>query len=251
MTHIVLSNVDLELPVFTARSRGLLNTILAAANHERARLERTGLFKAKVHALRGLNLRVVSGERIGLLGINGSGKTTLLKVLSGAYEPTGGVADISGSIASLTDLMVGLDSEASGYENVRIKNRHLGGSKADFNKLLEDVRSFSELGPYLDLPVRTYSSGMVLRLAVALSTTKGADIVLMDEMIGVGDARFVAKTEARLRTIMTHSAILVIASHNVQILQTFCTRGLVMSEGSVEYDGDIESAISHYYSSIK
>jgi ABC-2 type transport system ATP-binding protein/lipopolysaccharide transport system ATP-binding protein len=213
---------------------------------EKKRLQRTGLFSANVHALKGISLEICDGERVGLLGLNGSGKTTLLKVLSGAYEPTSGSIISNGSIGSLTDLMIGMDPEATGYENVRMKNSQMGGAKRDLDELYEDVKQFTGLGEYLDLPIRTYSSGMVLRLAVALSTTRTSEILLMDEMIGVGDMHFVQKTEERIQKIMSSSAILVLASHSDGILRRFCSRGIVLNEGTVVYDGAIDSAIRFY-----
>jgi len=246
MASLELRDVHVDLPVFTSRSRGLLNSVFRYSQRERARVEAVGIFTYRVHALRGIDLVIRDGERVGLVGRNGAGKTTLLRVLSGAYEPTQGEISIEGKVSSLTDLTLGMDVDASGYENIAMRAIHLGKSRREARALAADVEDFTELGEYLHLPVRTYSSGMMLRLAFAVSTAIAPDILLMDEMIGAGDALFMAKAKARIEALMARVKILVLASHNDQIVRAFCNRALCLGEGRILYDGDVQSCLDFY-----
>jgi ABC-type polysaccharide/polyol phosphate transport system ATPase subunit len=246
MANLELRGVHVDLPVFTARSRGLLNSVFRYAQRERARVEAVGMFSYHVHALRGIDLGIRDGDRLGLVGRNGAGKTTLLRVLSGAYEPTRGEISIEGAVSSLTDLTLGMDQDASGYENIAMRAIHLGKNRAQTKDLVADVEAFTELGDYLHLPVRTYSSGMMLRLAFAISTAVAPEILLMDEMIGAGDAQFMGKAKARMESLMEKVKILVLASHNDSIIRNFCNRALCLSEGSILFDGDVESCLAFY-----
>jgi ABC-type polysaccharide/polyol phosphate transport system ATPase subunit len=246
MARLELTGVHVDLPVFTSRSRGLLNSVFRFAQRERARVESVGMFSYEVHALRGIDLRIREGDKVGLVGRNGAGKTTLLRVLSGAYEPTRGEIAIEGPVSSLTDLWLGMDQDANGYENIAMRAIHLGKSRAEAKDLVADVEAFTELGDYLHLPVRTYSSGMMLRLAFAISTAVAPQILLMDEMIGAGDAHFMGKAKSRMASLMAKVKILVIASHNDAIIRDFCNRAICLSEGRILFDGDVESCLAFY-----
>jgi ABC-type polysaccharide/polyol phosphate transport system ATPase subunit len=246
MPFISLHDVHVELPVFTSRSVGLINTIFSYAKREKKRLEATGRFSFVVHALRGVSLNVSDGERVALIGRNGAGKTTLLRVLAGAYEPTFGTVVRNGSVTALTNITLGMDLDATGYENIRIRAIQMGLSKAAEADLRFSVEEFTELGEYLNLPVRTYSSGMLLRLAFAMSVHNSPEILLMDEMISTGDAQFLNKMQARLSKIMTEAKILVLASHQEDILRRFCTRGILLQNGEIIFDGALDECLSKY-----
>jgi len=250
MPSLDLRNAHVEIPVFSSRSRGLINSFFGYARREQSRIEAVGLRSYQVHALRGVNLQIRDGERVGLVGQNGAGKTTLLRVLSGAYEPTQGTIDIAGKVSSLTDLALGMDMEASGYENIRLRALYLGLSRREAKALEKDAEDFTELGGYLELPVRTYSSGMMLRLAFAVSTAITPDILLMDEMVGAGDAQFLQKAKTRLESLMQKASILVLASHNDQIIRSFCSRALCLQAGTIVFDGDVESCLAFYRESL-
>lgn len=248
LASIELNNVHIDLPVYTSRSRGLINEVFRFAPKERARVEAAGLFTYQVHALRGVTLSAEDGERIGLIGPNGAGKTTLLKVLSGAFEPAIGQVAISGQIGSLTDLTLGMDMEANGYDNIKMRGLALRKSRAQISDLVADVEAFCELGSHLALPVRTYSAGMQLRLAFAMSTAAVPDILLMDEVVGAGDAKFQDKAKARLDGMISNVRILFIASHSEDIIKRFCSRAIYLKGGLIQFDGSVDDCLQAYYS---
>ena len=175
---------------------------------------------------------------MGLTGHNGSGKSTLLRVLAGVYEPTGGILKISGSVASLLDISIGMDPEVTGLENIFLRGLIMGLTRDQIKKKVEEIVDFSELGNFIDLPVRTYSSGMSMRLAFSISTSIEADILLMDEWLSVGDADFVKKAEVRLKSLVKKTPILVMASHSPDILKEVCTR-IIRLDGGRIVDGDV------------
>ncbi|KSB88856.1 sugar ABC transporter ATP-binding protein [Caulobacter vibrioides] len=184
-----------------------------------------------VTALRGVNLSLRAGDRLGIVGSNGSGKTTLLRTLAGAYMPDEGRLEIHGRVASLLDLQVGLDPSATGIENIRLRCLVAGMSTAEINEKLPQIAEFSGLGAYLAMPLKTYSAGMLARLAFAAATAIDADILLMDEWIAVGDADFQEQAHERLTSLVESARILVLASHNPQILKSFCNKVIRMEGG--------------------
>jgi len=190
-----------------------------------------------VRALDGISFELKEGDRLGLTGHNGSGKSTLLRVLAGVYEPTGGSLSVQGRIASLLDISIGMDPEASGLENIFLRGVLLGLSKADIQKKTEEIIDFSGLGDFIDLPIRTYSSGMSMRLAFSIATSVEADILLMDEWLSVGDADFVKKAEDRLKALVNKTPILVMASHSPEILKEVCSRVMRLEKGKICLEG--------------
>ncbi len=244
MAHLSLSQVSVDFPVFTSQSKGLINTLMGFKGASKGRIDsQDGGRHFAVHALRDVSLSFKKGDRVGLIGRNGAGKSTLLRVLSGVYEPTSGSISSSGRISALTDLMLGMDPEASGYEFIVTRGVVMGLTSAQARGLTADVEDFSELGEYLHLPVRTYSSGMLLRLAFAVATAVSTDILLMDEMIGVGDNAFLAKAGQRLERLMNSVDILVLASHNEGILRDFCEKGVLLAGGHVVMTGALEACL--------
>jgi ABC-type polysaccharide/polyol phosphate transport system ATPase subunit len=244
MAHLSLSQVSVDFPVYTAQSKGLINTLMGFKGASKGRIDsQDGGRHFAVHALRDVTLAFNKGDRVGLIGRNGAGKSTLLRVLSGVYEPTSGSISSDGRISALTDLMLGMDPEASGYEFIVTRGVVMGLTSAQARALTADVEDFTELGDYLHLPVRTYSSGMLLRLAFAVATAIRTDILLMDEMIGVGDNAFLAKAGLRLQHLMNNVDILVLASHNESILRQFCDTGVLLSEGRVVMAGPLETCL--------
>lgn len=189
-----------------------------------------------VRALDQITFTFEHGERVGLTGHNGSGKTTLLRVLSGVYAPVHGSLDVRGKIASLLDVSMGLDPDATGFENIYLRGIMDGLKPSVIRDKIDDIADFTELDEYLNLPVRTYSSGMMLRLAFAISTSVEADILIMDEWLSVGDAQFSAKAADRLEKLVSKAGILVIASHDPKLIERVCTRRIHLEHGKIMSD---------------
>ena len=230
MTNINLLNVEVEFPIYTP-DRSLKRSLVAGALG--GKFSSKGSPRRGVKGLSGINLEIHSGERIGLYGANGSGKTTLLRVLSGAYAPTYGKVNVNGRIASLLDITLGMDADSTGWENIVLRGLIMGMSLKEINCKKDEIGDFSELGQFLDLPLRTYSTGMQLRLAFAASTSIDANIVLLDEWLSVGDADFQKKATSRLKNMLKKSEILVIASHSEPLLSDLCSRIVYMEHGSI------------------
>lgn len=240
MAFVRLENCGLFLPVYGTGNRSLKQIVLSAATG--GKIASSSRHVTVVQALRDINLDISSGDRIGLIGHNGAGKTTLLRMLAGIYEPTFGVMRRSGSVTSLLDVTLGLDHESTGYDNIVLRGLIMGESKARMKQLTPSIAEFSELGDYLNMPVRTYSSGMVLRLAFSIVTSIQADILLMDEWLSVGDASFVAKAEERMQKLVGNASILVLASHNPAIINDLCTMTVELEHGTIKQVSRLERA---------
>lgn len=228
---IKAENITVDFPVYNSPHRSLKKNILKLATGGRISSDATG--GVLVRALDDVSFALQEGDRLGLTGHNGSGKSTLLRVLAGVYEPTGGALEIIGRVVSLLDISIGMDFEASGIENVFLRGLLLGLSRSQIQKRTEEIIEFSGLGEYIDLPVRTYSSGMVMRLAFSIATSVEADILLMDEWLSVGDTDFVKKAEDRLKALVSKTPILVMASHSPEILKEVCTRVVRLEGGRI------------------
>lgn len=187
-----------------------------------------------------------AGDRVGLIGHNGAGKSTLLRVFSGSYEPSSGTCDINGTVSSLIDIMMGMDPELSGADNIVLRGAFVGMSLREARQAIPEIAEFAELGPYLQLPMRTYSSGMLMRLAFAVSTTRVPDILLFDEMISFGDASFAAKARRRVETMVDRASILALASHDLSSLRTYCNRAVMLDRGSVVCEGSVDEVWDFY-----
>ncbi|MDF3982440.1 ABC transporter ATP-binding protein [Luteibacter sp. PPL201] len=231
MASILLDNCSLSLPVYGTGNRSLKQMVMSAATG--GRIAGGSRQITVVEALRDISLAIEAGDRIGLLGHNGAGKTTLLRLLGGVYEPSGGALRIEGRVTSLIDVTLGMDFEATGYENILLRGLMLGIPRPEIRRLTPDIAEFSGLGDYLAMPVRTYSSGMVLRLAFSIVTSVHADILLMDEWLSVGDAEFVKKAEDRLKALVDKASILVLASHNPKIINDLCNITVSLEHGRI------------------
>lgn len=231
MAHIHASAVVIEFPLFGSIHRSLKSTVLHVATG--GRLATDTAHRMVVRALDGVSFDIREGDRVGLIGHNGAGKTTLLRALSGVYEPIGGTLDVSGRVASLLDLNLGVDPDASGMENIMLRGALAGLRPAQIRAKTEEIAEFTELGDYLEMPVRTYSSGMQLRLVFAVSTSIDADILLMDEWLSVGDAQFSKKASQRLESLVDRTPILVLASHSPELIRKVCNRVFRLEHGSL------------------
>ena len=186
------------------------------------------------------------GDRVGLVGHNGAGKSTLLRLLSGIYEPTRGVASVTGRVAPVFDLGVGMDPEISGFENIIIRGLFLGQTRKQMLAKVDEIAEFTELGDYLSMPLRTYSTGMRVRLAMGVVTSIDPEILLLDEGIGAVDAEFLKKAQSRLQSLVERSGILVFASHSNEFLARLCKTAMWIDHGTIKMTGGIEDVVRAY-----
>lgn len=199
-----------------------------------------------IHALKNISLKISSGERVGLLGHNGAGKSTFLKTVAGLYPISSGNLNVTGQVRSLFDLSLGFEPDATGRENILYRGLLLGLSPKFMRGKEDEIVEFAGLGEFIDYPIKTYSAGMQVRLAFAISTAVGGDILLLDEVIGAGDANFMAKARARISQLIEQSEIMVLASHDFGSLESLCERGIVFHHGELAFDGPVKQAIRHY-----
>lgn len=247
MARIRFENVSVDFPIYNASGRSLKKSLMRVATGGQLGADEQG--RVVVRALEGLNFTFNDGDRVGLVGHNGAGKSTLLRLLAGVYEPTQGVARIDGAVGSLLDISLGIDAEATGRENIFLRGGLLGLSRREVHRHLDAIIEFSELGDFIDMPVRTYSTGMHLRLAFAVSTVVRPEILLMDEWLSVGDESFKHKAEARMKDIVQSTSILVIASHSRDLILHTCNRALWLEHGKVRLDGKPEEVVTQYFGS--
>lgn len=215
-----------------------------------------GLFRSSVnpavavHALSGINLSAKDGERIGVIGHNGAGKSTLLKLLAGIYPPTAGTREVDGRICSLFDISLGFEPEASGWDNITYRAYLQGETPASLKGKIDGIAAFTELGDFLDLPVRHYSSGMMMRLAFAISTAIEPEVLLVDEVLAVGDLSFQHKAQARMKEMMATARVMVIVAHDLGTIRDLCTSVVWMEHGQVKLQGRPGEVIAAYKKSV-
>ena len=245
MAQIKFEDVSIEIPIFNATGRSLTSKILEVATGGKLDADPNG--RVMVRALSNINIEFLDGDRVGLIGHNGAGKSTILRALSGVYAPTKGQATISGEIGSLIDISLGINPEATGRENVFVRGRLLGLTKREIAACYDEIVDFAELGDFMEMPVRTYSSGMHLRLAFAVSTVVRPEILLMDEWLSVGDENFKHKAEARLLEMVDATKILAIASHSRELIEKVCNRAIWLEHGQVKMDGPVADVLPAYF----
>jgi ABC-type polysaccharide/polyol phosphate transport system ATPase subunit len=239
MAHISLKNVSLRYPIYSQKSRSAKRFLITRLGGSISTHKNTVV----VDALRGINLELQDGDRLGIVGHNGAGKTTLLRVLSQIYEPQTGIVTVEGKSSSLVDITLGMDVDSTGWENIIYRGVFLGLTYERAAELSPSIAEFSELGEYLDMPVRTYSSGMFMRLAFAITTSIYPDILIMDEMIGAGDARFFDKAITRVSEMMDRTKILVVATHHNFTISRFCNKVLWLEKGQIKALGAIDDVL--------
>jgi lipopolysaccharide transport system ATP-binding protein len=243
MARIRIENVSVDFPLFHGSSRSLKKTVVAAAS---GRLGEDKRQRPVVQALRDVDIELGSGDRLGLIGTNGAGKTTLLRAIAGIYEPVAGRIRVEGSLNALLDPMLGMNVELTGRENIMLRGLYNGFSKTQIAVLEDDVQDFAELGEFLDLPVRFYSSGMVVRLGFAMATAIRPQVLLMDEWFLAGDANFMAKARTRLEGVVRGAEILVLSSHMSAAVLEWCNRVIWMDHGRVRMDGPAAEVMAAY-----
>lgn len=244
MAHIIFEHVNVDFPIYNAKNRSLKNTVMQAATGGKVSFGAEGTV---IRSLEDVSFEIHEGERVGIVGHNGAGKSTLLRALSNVYAPTAGRAEIVGEIGSLVDIGLGIDGEATGRENIYIRGALLGLRRREIEKRFDEIAEFSELGEFINMPVRTYSSGMHLRLAFAVATIIRPEILLMDEWLSVGDAAFNEKAEQRLSDLVKSSRILVIASHSRELIERTCNRAMWFEHGRLKLDADPQTVCKAYW----
>lgn len=248
MAEITVEHAFVEIPVQGVGGDSLKTLLLRRAVG--GRLAKTGS-GVLVSALSDISFEARDGDRIGLVGHNGAGKTSLLRMLAGVYPPTRGRVRVTGRISPMLNVSLGMSHEATGIENVRICGALWGLSREEIDASLDEVVQFTELGDYLNMPVRTYSSGMLMRLAFAIATMRQPEVLLIDEVIGTGDAAFVEKARARLERIAIDARILVLSSHSPAILEQLCNRAIWLKEGAIAAHGSLDEILPAYAEAMK
>lgn len=232
-----------DFPIFDARTRSIKQSFLGKAGGV---IGRNSSNVVIVEALKNINLHLREGDRVGLVGHNGAGKSTLLRLLSGIYEPTRGSAVVNGRVAPVFDLGVGMDPEISGYENIIIRGLFLGQTRQQMKEKIDEIAEFSELGDYLEMPLRTYSTGMRVRLAMGVVTSIDPEILLLDEGLGAVDAAFMRKARHRLEDLVRRSGLLVFASHSNEFLAQLCDKAIWIDHGEAVLAGGVEEVVRAY-----
>jgi ABC-2 type transport system ATP-binding protein len=242
LVSITTKDACVDFPIFDAKSRSLKKTVigLVGGNIE------TAAKVPVIEALRDISLNLEHGARVGLVGHNGAGKSTLLRLLAGIYEPTRGVADVRGRVAPVFDLGVGMDPEISGLENIIVRGLFLGMTRKEMEERIDDIAEFTELGDFLRMPLRTYSTGMRIRLALGVVTSIDPEILILDEGIGAVDAAFLNKSKKRLAELVERSGLLVFASHSDEFLRDLCDTAIWMEHGRIRKQGEIEEVLQAY-----
>jgi len=243
VTAIFLKNVGIDIPIYDVSQASLKKALLGRTIG--GRFAQSGSYFI-VNALKNLDFEAREGDRIALVGDNGAGKSTLLRVVSHVYPPTYGTAHIVGKVSPMFETTLGMDMDATGFENIQISGTIWGLTRAQIRNSIDDVVEFTELGDYLKLPIRTYSNGMLLRLAFAIATLRDPEILLIDEVIGVGDSGFFQKAFSRLLNLIERSRILMLAAHRDDLLRRVCNKAVWLSHGSLMAYGEIESVLSAY-----
>lgn len=241
---ISISNVTVDFPVFNAVNMSLKNRVISAATGGILG-QKDGL--VTIRSLHNINLEIRAGERVGLIGHNGAGKTTLLRVISGIYHPTIGEVKINGQCVSLINIGLGIDPEATGRENIRLRSAMMGLTPAETRKKMEEIIEFSGLGEFINMPFRTYSTGMQLRLAFSVSTCISPQILVMDEWLTTGDEEFKARAETRLTSVVDATDILILASHSAELLARNCNRIIQLERGEIIRDGTFGEVGKEYF----
>ncbi|MFJ3484648.1 ABC transporter ATP-binding protein [Pseudomonas sp. NPDC090202] len=234
MTYLIAEDVTVDYPILDVSHRSFKKDALSWVTG--GRIGETGRHHLTIRALDNVSLDIQPGQRIGLLGHNGSGKSTFLKVMAQVYWPTLGRLKSAGRVTSLLDLTLGMEVEATGYENIYLRGAILGVKPGEIKQTIHDIAEFSGLGDYLRLPLRTYSSGMLVRLGFSISTAFPADIILMDEWLGVGDAQFQEQANKRLHEMTSNASILVLASHSPELISSVCNRCIRLEHGKIVED---------------
>ena len=245
MAKIELQNVSLTFTVHQRKRVPFKEYVLQTLIHRRPISTAVA-----VHALAGVNLSLRDGDRLGVVGHNGAGKSTLLKLLAGIYPPTDGTREVEGKICSLFDISLGFEPEATGWDNISYRAFLQGESPASLRKKIDGIAEFTELGSFLDVPVRHYSAGMMMRLAFSIATAIEPEVLLVDEVLAVGDMAFQEKAQARMKEMMGSARIMVVVAHDLSTIRKTCNRAIWMQQGHIMQAGPTEEVVDAYVASV-
>lgn len=245
MAEIVLKDVVAEFPVYGTQL-SLRNVLFNRVVGGVLRRQNAVGQRLVVRALENVSLTINHGDQVGIIGHNGAGKSTLLRVFAGIYEPSAGTIGIDGRVSPLFNTSPGLDPDDTGYENIVTCGLLLGMTRAEIQRKLPEIEAFSELSGYLSLPARTYSSGMLVRLGFAIATAIDPEILLLDEELGAGDARFAIHAAKRVKALIERSSIMVLASHSAELIGQMCNRAVLLDHGRVVADGPTKDVLELY-----
>jgi len=248
MSRIDLQAVHVEFPIYNVNARSLKKSFIHLATGGSVMTDAND--HLVVSALKDINLTIEHGDRVGLIGHNGAGKSTFLRLVSGIYEPSRGDIKIEGHISPILDLMHGMETEFTGYENIILRGTFLGNSRKQINEQIENIAEFSGLGDYLSMPVRTYSSGMMVRLAFAISVSINPEILVIDEVFGAGDANFMERAREKMMSLLTRASIVIMANHSDAIIREFCNKVALFEGGQLKYYGTVEEGFNIYHGKI-
>jgi len=249
-SNITLKNVHLDFPLYDVASRSFRNEITGLGKKIGfTRQETNDKGRKIIQGLKNVNLQINHGEKVAVIGPNGSGKTTLLRLMAGIYHPTSGEIKCTGNINSMLDIGFGLESDATGYENILLSNILRGTRKDEIKSKLKEVAEFTGLNDFLDLPLRIYSEGMKARLAFSSSVCVVPDIFLIDEFFSTGDMEFSKRSKDKLLELMGSSSILIFASHDFNALKSICNKAIYITNGEVQFFGNIDDALEIYKNS--
>ena len=243
-----LRDIAVEFPIYTGSSRSLKKVLFNRTTQ--GNLARDAHDRITVIALSDITFDIEHGDRLAIIGANGAGKSTLLKVLAGIYEPTRGQLYASGQISALLTASVGLNPDATGRENIITRGMFMDVHPRDMRTRIDEIAEFTELGYYIDMPVRTYSAGMMIRLCFAVATSVRPQILLMDEWLAAGDAGFLSKARQRMEDFLADTSILVLASHSVPLLKEWCNRAILLERGRIVAMGGVDEVAAAYESRI-
>lgn len=244
MSEIILDQVNLVFKIWREKK---IKDILIPGSQKFNTYESDGT----VHALKNLSLKIQDGERVAIIGHNGAGKSSFLKMVAGIYPPTSGQLRVKGRISSMFELATGFEMESSGWDNIYLRGLMLGETPASIKSKMREIGDFSELGEFLNMPVKYYSSGMFLRLAFSISTTIQPDILLLDEIVAAGDAAFLEKAKRRLDNMINTAKIMVYVTHSMAQAEAMCNRCLWLERGVLMMDGPVKEVTSAYMNSIR
>jgi ABC-type polysaccharide/polyol phosphate transport system ATPase subunit len=245
MASLILENVIVDFPIYGSHKS--FRSVLRSATGGLIRREGPHHERVTVRALDNVSLRLKHGDRLGIIGHNGAGKSTLLRVCAGVYDPTQGRVFIDGQVSPLFSIAPGLDLDDTGYENILTCGLFLDMTREEIMQKMADIEQFSELGEYLSLPVRTYSTGMLTRLGFAIATAIDPEILILDEGLGAGDARFAERAKRRVDDLVDRSSILILASHSEALIQAMCNKAVLMRAGHIIQEGSIDEIVKLYH----